>query len=69
MITAVVAPFDQLYVKGAVPPCGVKLITPFAELKQEICVEEAENWMLVGGCVIEIIEVVVQAFASVTVTE
>ena len=66
-MSCVVAPFDQLYVYGDVPPETVRSIEPLLPPLQITftCVFEADNR---AGSVMADADVVVQPLASVTVT-
>ncbi len=64
----VVCPLFQRYVYAPVPPLGVAVAVPFAPPLQDTFVPVTVTVTPVAGWVIMALEVVVQPFASVTVT-
>jgi hypothetical protein len=67
--SSVIAPFDQLYEYGAVPPDTVKLAAPVEFPKHNTFVPVMLAVSAEAGCVIVTLAVVVHPLASVTVTE
>lgn len=65
----VVCPFDHVYVYEGVPPDGVTVAEPLLPPLHETWVDEEIEDVSVAGWVIVIEAVVLQLFASLTVTE